>query len=1631
MPGTDRLREIQETELEALRAIFGNDFEQIHIRSAAKALATPFEFRIRIRSEEIELCELVNLSLRIRLPKHYPNTKPTLVLEDSVGLTDQQMRLLLDALNEKATELIGTEMLYELASMAAGYITEHHHVVLPSRDTSLIEERLTRASEAEKLQRLAAQAEKDRQTALKADQDLELARQIQRDLDARTMMWKQEREKEAAANTTTEKKSSMSGRLSYGSIESEQVISVKSSSQQTIFVQRGPEITDSRCLGRVFDGHITEGIPVRLQIVEPRGRYYTTAQGAKNLRKVMTDLESLQDLSHPNLHNIYGSKLHDGILTIVSEPLPATSLRDVLNQCGTLRLDKALEYLLQISDGLGTIHQAHMVHRGLKPHNIFLCLPTDLLVKPSIKIAHTSWFQRLCDLCRSNPFGPLPVEPHIPDSWICRGKYFTLDRTSTAVHERAQVEINICRFTYSEEIEDPLGYKRSRDLYDLGVTFAQMLFGEVWLQFPTPALCIEGIPKGYPSICQDILTSLLLHPRKASAERIVSHIEAFHSLEQSPKPMISAPAPYQQTMRHIEPSLNTSLPAQRGIFWQPQASAFLSRYRTDFEEVEFLGKGGFGEVVKARNKLDNRFYAVKKIRLPPDPKEESKILREVTILSRYHACWIETGPEATSVSGSELESNTTTSDYKMSERNKLQTQHSSNADEDVVQNSIDSDDSSSQDIEDGEDNTTIHDFDLRLDDLDFLSCTDRDTSLPSIRFADPRCSTSVRIDLISEREEEDGSQSSEEEELSGELPKLAILQRTLFMQMEFVDSLTLREAIDQGLEEEQVWRIARQIISGMAYFTSLNVIHRDLKPSNIFLDAKGDVRIGDFGLAVNQGAVEYDGSTEASPLDSDITFGVGTLLYIPPETMGGKRQGIKFLDKIDMYSFGIVLFEMFHKMGTLHERVEVIRDLRKPEVIFPSNWKEGPNSNKTRIVQWCLAHNPELRPSPTELLKRSDLLPPQPEEENLEALARMISLPENHALFRPYLASLFQQPLHERIRRDFTYDFHAANETRQAMDNPFRMIVCEHLVKKFRQRGAVNIDSPVLLPYTDYDNSKLVKLLDSEGTVVLLPFDATIPFARTVARDNSLTRLKRFSLAPVYRPNEAGGQPDSFSVASYDIVSPTRTLAAEAEILQLIDEILRSLPMMASYEHVLSHNKLWEALSSEIVNTRCRTKLQKMLELYNPLDASSWSDLSAELVGAGISRASLEFIRRSFDVCGSLTYVSRHLRIISSGLPIAPAIHEAIADLEEVVNLARILGMSGEILVWPLMAPQYHSDESNGVYFKTWTVHKRKILASGGRFDGLVQKLVPPGEQHASRSCLVSVSVAVSALSLQVGRGVQNTSTPLGARWSPRRCDVYVLSFTPNLLKERLLVIKELWAAGISADLMYEGDWQSASPEIMLQKCRREAIIYAVIVKAHPHKDQVVKVRNMIQRTEVEVPLHELSVWLEDALQEHHKGTTANLKSSVSALTQSRSSGKGKVSWNANHGPIEPPSSSRDYQLILPADATRKMKHKTFETINESITKMSETPILAIELEDTPFKNLFTDLSWIDSSESYRKNILDYVPSNRKDYALEFRRLFLELARKTADIVVRISSTLKMELCRQNWVPCSLISSWK
>jgi len=98
---------------------------------------------------------------------------------------------------------------------------------------------------------------------------------------------------------------------------------------------------------------------------------------------------------------------------------------------------------------------------------------------------------------------------------------------------------------------------------------------------------------------------------------------------QSPPRPIKTPAPHM-----VPPMLSLDNSADGDDAW-----AFSkSRYRMDFEEIEELGRGGFGQVLKVRNRMDGMFYAVKIIKLEAEDDElNHKIRREVLTVSRlYH-----------------------------------------------------------------------------------------------------------------------------------------------------------------------------------------------------------------------------------------------------------------------------------------------------------------------------------------------------------------------------------------------------------------------------------------------------------------------------------------------------------------------------------------------------------------------------------------------------------------------------------------------------------------------------------------------------------------------------------------------------------------------------------------------------------------------------------------------------------------------------------------------------------------------------------------------------------------------------------------------------------------------------------
>ena len=98
----------------------------------------------------------------------------------------------------------------------------------------------------------------------------------------------------------------------------------------------------------------------------------------------------------------------------------------------------------------------------------------------------------------------------------------------------------------------------------------------------------------------------------------------------------------------------------------------------------------------------------------------------------------------------------------------------------------------------------------------------------------------------------------------------------------------------KNLAEAEVRFLAIQVLGAVKHMHSNRVIHRDLKLGNIMLDAKMNVKVGDFGLA-------------AFLVDDDerkMTI-CGTPNYIAPEILFGKEKGHSY--EVDLWSIGVIM----------------------------------------------------------------------------------------------------------------------------------------------------------------------------------------------------------------------------------------------------------------------------------------------------------------------------------------------------------------------------------------------------------------------------------------------------------------------------------------------------------------------------------------------------------------------------------------------------------------------------------------------------------------------------------------------------------------------------------------------------
>ena len=159
------------------------------------------------------------------------------------------------------------------------------------------------------------------------------------------------------------------------------------------------------------------------------------------------------------------------------------------------------------------------------------------------------------------------------------------------------------------------------------------------------------------------------------------------------------------------------------------------------------------------------------------------------------------------------------------------------------------------------------------------------------------------------------------------------------------------------IQEKEARIIITQILEGLEYLNKLpnKIIHYDLKPENIIFNNM-EVKISDFGLAKI-----VESNTDRVQLTSQ---GVGTYWYLPPECFEEKKN-VNISSKVDIWSCGVILFEMFFRKKPFGQNYTQDK-LLKERVMQNAKVVEIPNkpniSDECKdFIRHCLAYHQEDR----------------------------------------------------------------------------------------------------------------------------------------------------------------------------------------------------------------------------------------------------------------------------------------------------------------------------------------------------------------------------------------------------------------------------------------------------------------------------------------------------------------------------------------------------------------------------------------------------------------------------------------------------------------------------------------------
>lgn len=351
-----------------------------------------------------------------------------------------------------------------------------------------------------------------------------------------------------------------------------------------------------------------------------------TALLKKQIQSLESLLESLKAVRHKNLLDVLDFRVDrevepgDGknpslwTFTVLTPLAEKGSLEELLDLAGNLDVNKVRTWTRDLLEALNFLHNKSVIHQDIHTGNILLFRQSTGEFVPKLADAG---YQR--DL-----HGMSAKSRTLPGLASAKSAYWLPPEIAATSRPN---------------------YNQKTDVWDFGVVFLQMIFGlEVPRKYHAPAALIESLSLSKP--LQELVTRFFKQDAKKRPRAFELTSSEFLATD---APVLVAQAPLASDF-----SSSSAAPAipQRLRRESINKNWGSSRYREDFVEEGRLGKGGFGEVVKARKKLDGQIYAIKKIS-QRSQASLTEILREVRLLSqlshpavvRYYNTWVEELPD--------------------------------------------------------------------------------------------------------------------------------------------------------------------------------------------------------------------------------------------------------------------------------------------------------------------------------------------------------------------------------------------------------------------------------------------------------------------------------------------------------------------------------------------------------------------------------------------------------------------------------------------------------------------------------------------------------------------------------------------------------------------------------------------------------------------------------------------------------------------------------------------------------------------------------------------------------------------------------------------------------------------------